>query len=196
MRYDTKEGLEAWQFVADLMTKDKVDSPAFLTGQKKFEQGRAVFYINHPVTRGRLEREAPDIDYSIAPVPSPDGSLSTIGHHWAYVVSKRTANAKVAWEWVKFLTDRQGQAKWVTRARDLPSLVELVGHPDLTQDDKARVSMESLRYARPIQQVGMTEVDEIHNAMWDSIVINNASAAQVVRDGAEKENRILARKVK
>lgn len=196
VRYDGEDGLAAWQFVADLMVKDGVDSPEFLTGQKKFEQGRAMFYINHPVTRGRLALECPDIEYTIAPVPSPDGSAVTVGHHWAYVVSKRTSNQKLAWEWVQFLTGKQGQLTWCTKAGDLPSLKELVGSPQLTADEAARVCMDSMFYARPCQQVTRAEVDTIHATIWDSIVLKKATAAEAVKEGAAKENQVLARVLK
>ncbi|MEW5867466.1 MAG: ABC transporter substrate-binding protein [Bacillota bacterium] len=196
VRYDGEDGLAAWQFVADLMVKDGVDSPEFLTGQKKFEQGRAMFYINHPVTRGRLARECPDIEYTIAPVPSPDGTPVTVGHHWAYVVSKRASNQKVAWEWVQFLTGRQGQLTWCTKAGDLPSLKELIGLPELTADANARVCMDSMLYARPCQQVTRAEVDKIHATIWDSIVLGKAAVSDAVKAGAAQENQVLARVLK
>lgn len=194
--YDGKDGMEAWQFVYDLMVKDGVDSPQFLTGQKKFEQGKAIFYINHPVTRGRLVNECPDIEYTIAPVPSPDGSLATIGHHWGYVVSKRTRNQTAAWEWVQFLASKDGQMTWCTVAGDLPSLKALVGLPSLTPDVGARVCMDSLLYARPCQQVTRTEVDAIHATIWDSIVLGKATVNQAVKDGAARENDVLKRTLK
>lgn len=196
VRYDGEDGLAAWQFVADLMVKDGVDSPEFLTGQKKFEQGRAMFYVNHPVTRGRLARECPDIEYTVAPVPSPDGSPVTVGHHWAYVVSKHSSNQKAAWEWVQFLTGRQGVLTWCTKAGDLPSLKELVGIPELTSDANARVCMDSLLYARPCQQVTRAEVDTIHATIWDSIVLGKATVSEAVKEGAAKENQVLARVLK
>ncbi len=196
VRYDGDEGLAAWQFVADLMVKHGVDSPEFLTGQKKFEQARAMFYINHPVTRGRLTRECPDIDYTVAPVPSPDGKPLTVGHHWAYVVSKRASNQKLAWEWVQFLAGKDGQLVWCTKAGDLPSLKELVGLPELTPDENARVCMDSLLYARPCQQVTRSEVDAIHATIWDSIVLGKASVERAVKDGAARENEVLARVLK
>lgn len=196
VRYDGPEGMAAWQFVYDLMVKDKADSPEFLTGQKKFEQGRALFYINHPVTRGRLTLECPDIEYTIAPVPSPDGRLSTIGHHWGYVVSKRSPSQQLAWEWIQYLTSREGQMVWCTKAGDLPSLKALVGLPELTPDRDARICMESLLYARPCQQVTRTEVDAVHATIWDSIVLGKSSVEKAVKDGAAKENEIIKRSIK
>jgi multiple sugar transport system substrate-binding protein len=196
VRYDGSEGMAAWQFVYDLMVKDKVDSPEFLTGQKKFEQGKAVFYINHPVTRGRLVRECPDIEYTIAPVPSPDGKPSTVGHHWGYVTSKSSRNQKLAWEWIRFLTGSEGQMTWCQEAGDLPSLKAMADLPELIPDLDSKICMESLLYARPCQQVTRTEVDAVHATIWDSIVLGKATVEKAVKEGAVKENEIIARAIK
>src|SRR5690554_2471116 len=51
--YADPDGLAGWEYITELMTGPQaVDSPTFLAGQMKFEQEKAVFYINHPVTRG------------------------------------------------------------------------------------------------------------------------------------------------
>lgn len=197
--YDQPAGLEAWKFVAELITgPEAVDSPTFLTGQMKFEQEKAAFYINHPVTRGRLELNHPDIDWSVHPVPMPDGSdeLITVGHHWAYVANAKSADSELAWKWIKYLASEEAQRLWVLEARDLPSMIKLVNDPDLTPDEAARVAMESLKYARPYEAVGRNDVDEIRNNIWDNIAIGGMDVEEAVKAGAAQENQLIQRKLR
>jgi len=191
--YDNEQGLAAWKLVAELMTgPNAVDSPEFLTGQRKFEQGKAVFYINHPVTRGRLEREAKNITWIAAPPPVPAGKKPvTPLHVWAYVVNAESKNKELAWKWVQFLTNKDAQLKWNKAAGDLPSLKELVTDPTLAFDANAKVAMDSMTYARPVQQVGQTEVDDIQSKMWERIVINKEPVELVVKEAAQAETEVI-----
>lgn len=193
--YDSEQGIAAWQMVADLMTGDQaVDSPEFLTGQKKFEQGKAVFYINHPVTRGRLALEAPDLTWTVGPAPVPEGKdPTTIGYSWAYVVNAASENIEAAWSWVQFLTNRDAQITWNQVAGDLPSWKDLGTDPALATDDRAKVALDSMTYARPVQQVSQTEADDIEVEMWERIVIRGEPVAEVVKEGAQKESEAVAK---
>ncbi len=199
--YGEREGLEAWNLIAQLMTgPEAVDSPTFLTGQMKFEQERAAFYINHPVTRGRLELNHPDIKWSVHHVPAPDGhdlsKPTTVGHHWAYVANAKTQNQKLAWQWIQFLASEEVQRKWVLESRDLPSLIRLVNDPELTPDLEAKIAMDSLQFARPFEGVGRNDVDEIRNEIWDNIVIGGMSVEKAVSAGAMAETNLIQRKLR
>ncbi|SMB97369.1 carbohydrate ABC transporter substrate-binding protein, CUT1 family [Thermanaeromonas toyohensis ToBE] len=198
VNYDSPQGLAAWNFVHKLMVQDKVDSPEFMTGQFKFELKKALFYINHPVTRGRIEKMAPGLDYSVAQLPMPDGKPGniTVGHSWMYVVNKDSKNAKVAWEWVKFLASKEAQIKWITKAGDLPSMKALLEDEALWKDPKAQVVRESLKYARPCQEVGENDVNKIRNEIWDNIVLKGMKVEEAVKEGAQKENALIAQKLK
>lgn len=193
VNYDEPQGIAAWKLVAELMTgPEAVDSPKFLTGQRKFEQGKAVFYINHPVTRGRLEREAKGINWIVAPPPVPSGKKPvTPLHVWAYVVNKDARNAEWAWRWVQFLTSRDAQLKWFQKAGDLPSLKSLVSDPSLATDEKFRIALESMTYSRPVEQVGQTEVDNIQSELWEKIVIQGADVEAAVKEAAAKEEEVV-----
>ena len=191
--YDSEQGIAAWQTVADLMTgPNAVDSPEFLTGQKKFEQGKAAFYINHPVTRGRLALEAPDLNWIVSPAPVPAGKgPTTVGYSWAYVVNAASKNTELAWRWVQFLTNRDAQLTWNEKAGDLPSLKALADDPALATDENARIALDSMTYARPVQQVSQTEADAIEVNMWERIVIKGEPVAQVVKEGAAAESEAV-----
>lgn len=188
--YDSPQGLAAWKIAEELFRgSNAVDSPRFLPGQRKFEQKRAVFYINHPVARSVIAAIGPDIKYTIAPVPKIRGrQLVVPGHHWAYVVNARSKNVEAAWKWVTFLTSRTGQRTWMKVAGDLPAT------PSLLPDEPDRVVRESLRFVRPTDYVG--NCDSFRNDLWDAIGLTTTPVEQLVRTAVERENACVAEALK
>jgi multiple sugar transport system substrate-binding protein len=193
--YDSEQGIAAWQFFADLLSgPEAVDSAEFLTGQQKFEQGKAVFYINHPVTRGRLALEAPDINWTVAPPPVPAGSEPvTAGHSWFYVVNAQAGDQEAAWRWIQHLTSEEAQIQWTLEAGDLPSRIALVGDPRLTTDEEYQIAMDSLDYARPVEQIGHAEAQRVYATIWDRVVLEGVPVEQAVEEGATEENQLIQR---
>lgn len=199
VNYDGPAGLEAYRMVSDLMVKEGVDSPRFLTGQQKFEQKKAVLYINHPVTRGRLDKLTGDakINFTVALPPARDGKpLQIPGHSWVYVLNKGSKNPTAAAEWIKFLASRDAVKKWAIKAGDLPALKELLSDPEIAVDATAKVGLQSMTYAVPVRQTGAKDVNDVRDEIWDNIVIKGMAVDEAVKAGAAKENAIIARKLK
>lgn len=199
VNYDGPEGLAAWNFIRDLMVVEGVDSPTFLTGQQKFEQKRSVLYINHPVTRSRLDQAVGDaaINYTAVLPPSLDGGELIIpGNSWAYVINKDSPNMAAAAEWIRYLASEEVIKQWAIQAGDLPSLKSLLEDPEIAFDDIARVAVESMLYAVPVRQTGGKDVDDIRSEIWDNIVIGGMSVEQAVAVGAAAENALILRKLR
>jgi multiple sugar transport system substrate-binding protein len=149
------------------------DDSAFMTGQNRFVLGTAAMEIGHPVSRGTLRSTAPDLVYTISPFPpgNPGQELYTAGSHWMWVVSKHVQDARAAWEWVHYCTNRPAQIVWSDIGGDLPSFKELVDDERFRGDDNAIVVMDSLKYASPWEWVGWAEwVKETGDAR-DRVVI-------------------------
>lgn len=190
--YDSPDGLAAWNFVAQLVRGPQaVDSPRFLTGQRKFEQNKAVFYINHPVARSVIAAMAPNLKYTVAPLPSlPGKPVRAPGHTWAYVVNSRTRSAVAAWKWVQFLASERAVRKWMEVAGDLPSLKALANDASLFRTPNERVIQASLQFVRPDDTVGAAAVN-IRNDLWDAIALTDTPVEQLVKQYIERENALI-----
>lgn len=190
--YDSPDGIAAWKFAEQLIRGPQaVDSPRFLTGQRKFEQSKAVYYINHPVARSVIGTMAPNLKYTVAPVPTlPGKPVRAPGHHWAYVVSAGTKNAEAAWKWVKFLASDKAVRKWMEVAGDLPSLKALASDPRLFTTPNERVIMASIPLVRPVETVGFAS-DQIRNDLWDAIALTETPVEQLVKQYIERENAVI-----
>ena len=120
-----------------------------LRGQNRFALGTAGMEIGHPVSRGTLQAQAPDLEYTIVPFAtrSPGQEPYTAGSHWMWVVGKWAVDPQSAWQWAHFCTDKDAQVVWNDVAGDLPSFTELVDDPRFRQDANADVCLDSLNYA-------------------------------------------------
>ncbi|WP_324715488.1 extracellular solute-binding protein [Carboxydochorda subterranea] len=190
--YDSPQGLAAWRMAEQLARGPQaVDSPRFMTGQRKFEQSKAVFYINHPVARSVIATMTPNLKYTVAPVPTVEGKPVTApGHHWAYVVSSTTKNAEAAWKWVHFLASEKAIRKWMEVAGDLPSLKSMASDPSLFKTPNERVIMASIPLVRPVESIGFA-TDQIRNDLWDAIALTDTPVDQLVKQYIGRENALI-----
>lgn len=154
---DYPEILETFKWFCQLSTE--ADDDAFLKGQARFALGKAGMELTHPVNRGGLKAQAPDLEYTIVPFAprTVDQQLYTGGSHWMWVVGKWVEDPEVAWKWVSFCTNKEAQVTWNDVGGDLPSFTELQSDPAFRADPNADVCMDSLAYATPWEWVGWAE---------------------------------------
>ena len=174
---DHPEILETFAWFCDLSGSS--DDNSFLDGQNRFALGRAAMQIGHPVTRGSLLAQAPDMAYSIVPFPtrSVGQDLYTAGSHWMWVVGKWVPDSEAGWNWVHYCTNRDAQIVWNDVAGDLPSFQGLGADPMFRPDSNAEVCLDSLEYATPWEWVGWAEwVKELGDGR-DRVVIGGEDPA-------------------
>lgn len=190
--HDFPEIFETFEWFVKLSAD--ADDSAFLTGQSRFALGKVGMEINHPVGRGSLKAQAPDLAYTIVPfAPRTAGQdLYTAGSHWMWVVGKWAPDTEIAWKWVQYGTNKPAQLVWSDIGGDLPSFNELVDDARFRQDDNAVVVMDSLKYASPWEWVGWAEwVKEFGDAR-DRVVIGGEDAQQAFDTMVDNLNKVVA----
>jgi len=183
------QGIAAWKIVEQLLRGPAaVDSPRFLPGQRKWEAKKAVFYINHPVNRGVIEQLAPDIAYTIAPIPRTGRDLVIPARFWAYVVNSRSRNQEAAWRWVLFLTSPVGVRTWMKEAGDLPWRQSLVSY------EPNAVVRDTLKFVRPVDYTG--NCDPIRDNLFDAVALTTTPIEQLVAEAVAKETQCVQEALK
>ncbi|MEM7125357.1 MAG: extracellular solute-binding protein [Chloroflexota bacterium] len=173
----------------------EADDDSFLAGQSRFALGKVGMEIGHPVSRGGLQAQAPDLEYTIVPfAPRSDGQENyTGGSHWMWVVGQWAAdNSEAAWNWVHFCTNEEAQVTWNDVAGDLPSFKGLSSDERFRADANAVVCMDSLEYATPWEWVGWAEwVKETGDAR-DRVVIGGETPEGSFDIMVENLNKVIA----
>ena len=118
---NSKESLEALQFYKDLYHKHKV--AAMELPPDPFATGKLGISINGSWVLSHYKNNFPDFkldeDYGIAPLPKEDKQVSPNGG-WALGISSKTEVSDEAWEFVNYLTSKEGQIKYVQATGDIP----------------------------------------------------------------------------
>lgn len=188
---DYPEILETFKWFCQLSAE--TDDDAFLKSQSRFALGKVGMEIGHPVSRGSLKVEAPDLQYTIVPFAprTADQQLYTGGSHWMWVVGKWAADAEAAWRWVSFCTDKKAQITWNNVAGDLPSFTELQSDPTFRTDDNANVCMDSLGYATPWEWVGWAEWVKEFGDGRDRVVVGGEAPEQSFETMVANLNKVI-----
>ncbi|HEU5012183.1 MAG TPA: extracellular solute-binding protein [Roseiflexaceae bacterium] len=148
--YNNEQGYANWQWLTDLVTKQKADSPEFLSGQNRFTLGKAAINMHEYTYAGQLKTTAPDLKFSIHAPPHAAGQPNAAGGtHWALVVSSKSKNKEAAWNWIKFLTSEASQRKWIAGGGELPSLKSLYEDQSLCSDPLIAAGLDSMQYVQP-----------------------------------------------
>lgn len=186
-----------FRWLADLLRGEgRVRDPEFLPGQRLFELGRAVFYVNHPSARASVEQAFADgpFGYTVLPLPrrSEEAPPFTVGSHWAWVVNARSSHAELAWDWILYGTSEEAQRLWFATSGDLPTRIDIACDPDLAQGAADRVILDSLTYARPELQLGRGEVEPIYARLWERLTLTDDPLERILADAARAHDAVNA----
>ena len=190
--HDYPEILQTFEWFCDL--SGTADDSSFLQGQSKFALGRAASRIAHPVNRGSLAQEAPDLEYTIVPFPvrSVGQEEYTAGSHWMWVVGKWVPDSEVGWQWVHHCTNKDAQFIWSDLSGGLPSFQGLGQEASFRPDANAEVCLDSLEYATPWEWVGWFEWVKEFNDGRDRVVIGGEDTAISFNTMVENLNGVIA----
>lgn len=184
--------LETFTWFCDL--SGSADDNSFLQGQSRFALGRAAMEIGHPVSRGSLQAQAPDLAYTIVPFPTRTAGqdLYTAGSHWMWVVGKWVPDAETGWQWVHHCTNKEAQVIWNDVAGDLPSFKDLGGDARFRPNANAEVCLDSLAYATPWEWVGWAEWVKEFGDGRDRVVIGNEDPVTSFNTMVDNLNDVIA----
>lgn len=192
--YNSPEGYEAWQFLADLILKYHVDDPTFLTNQDKFALGKAALDIHEAVYKGNLDMIAPNIKYNVYIPPTKTGKPSTVGTNWVYVVSSKTKNPNVAFKWASYLTSEKAEKEWVIKTGSMPSRKTLLDDVSLQKDSNMIAIFKAIKFVRPLEDLDWDPAWEIREECFQNIVLKNIDVKKAVDLSAQKEEALYSKK--
>lgn len=123
--YDEKTGkvtptdpkvVKALQWERDWAKKYNVESITGFTNsaggdaQDPFITGQLSMTVSGPLTATQIRKYKPDLNYGVAPIPTPDGKNSTTwSGGWSVVIPKGAKHPEAAREFLKFMADPEAQ---------------------------------------------------------------------------------------
>lgn len=155
-----------------------------------FLAGEAAMMVNYARVIPLLEARAPYLKWGVSPMPQIAGRDVDVnfGNYWALVVAATSKNAEQAWQFLKFMAERNSAKMYADAARRPVARKDLV---DIQRtDEKLGVFAVQALSAKSWYQVDNRAIEELFAEMIESVVKGADSPREAVTKAA-RQVRVL-----
>jgi multiple sugar transport system substrate-binding protein len=200
--FDNEGGRAALQFVVDAVQKHKIDDPKVQHDADAFVSGHTAMLWREPWVIGEIQQKNPGLDYGVTPIPRWTAS----SHHkmllqpWAIYVNGKNANKKIAYDFLKFVTNPENSLRLTTMTGWISERGDVNWKPLLDKIPQIAVFVEPPKdveyYVEPI----LPPWDEIESKMADKLTAfyvdpalndNPAKVAEAIHAMAAQTDQLL-----
>jgi multiple sugar transport system substrate-binding protein len=199
--FNSPAGVEALQFLVDLINKDKV--AYLLPGFPDADLGAgrvAMYFATNPALAFAKEAVAGKFSVGMALLPYRKARATLLtGTDLAIFAKATPAQQAAAWKYVKFLTSPVGTARWSVRTFYMPvrrsALTSTLMQVALRQDPDLRAGIDSVLLAKT--EPGMAEWEEIRTIVGDAVeaaLYGKVTPKDALDSAAAKANQLLSQR--
>ncbi len=197
---DSREAIDALQFLADLANKHRVMPPKRLFGDsaQDFVTGQTAMMYNSP---GSLTfvRNSAKFPFGVAPLPAGKKRVSPTGGGQLLLFDKvPTARKQAAWKFATWLTSKENSARWMAEtgyiavrksATEVPVLAKY-----LVDVPQALILFEAVKYAQPEAPATHDgrQIAQLMTVALEQALAGKATPEAVLKDAQSKAVQILA----
>ncbi len=197
--FNSPAGVEALQFLVDLVHKHKVAYilPGFADAD--LSAGRvAMYFATNPGLAFAKEAVADKFEIGLAPLPFKKARATLLSGTDLGIMAKASPEEQAAaWKYVKFLTSPVGTTRWSLRTFYMPvrrsALNSTLMRVYLRQNPVQRAGIDSVLLAKTEPTVA--EWDEIRTIVAEVVeaaLLEKMTPKQALDEAAAKANRLLA----
>lgn len=168
--------------------------------QHGFMSGQVSMIVQKSSFVEEIERDAPDLEYGVAPLPVPPGGqrAALAGPIWIGIPAG-AANPEGAWEFIKFYTSSEVQERTAQFAADnnlaafFPADIAAASSPGQQSIPHMDVFVESMTWARSSTVVPLahTQFWRSYQTAWDRVMRGDATAQQALKQAEAEVQRAL-----
>jgi multiple sugar transport system substrate-binding protein len=164
--------------------------------QNLFKQGKVATVITAPFLSGQIKKEAPNLNYGVAPIPTgPNGDGGTYGVTDSIVLF---ANSKVkdeAWKFLDFIFTTDQRTAFDKVEGFLPVNAEEAKNPMFADDADLKVFASLLPKARFAPVIpGWEDIAQTTSNAVQKIYLGQGDIEATLKEAAAKVNATLAKK--
>lgn len=201
MAFNSPAGVEALQFLVDLVHKHKVAYviPGFPDAD--LAAGRVAMYMaTNPALAFAKEAVAGRFTIGVAPLPYKKTRATLLSGTDVAIMAKATPEQQAAaWKYIKFITSTNATARWSLRTSYMP--VRRSGRDStlmqvyLRNNPEHKAGLDSLAFAKVDPSIG--EWGEMRDIIADAVeqaLLGKKSPKDALDEAAAKCNRLLAQR--
>lgn len=188
----TPAGLEAFQYLIDFAVKHKVGINGFYENDSNaFMTGHAAINVDGSFRLGALKKDFPDLNYGVAPLPSYK-SKSAPSSFWANAIPKNVEGDKLkaASAFLKFLTSKEVQERWVEQIGELPAQKAVATQDKYVNDEKLGPFISQLDDSRAHFFIDETLERTLFVDATNEVLLNNVPVEKAFQDLVAKTQKL------
>lgn len=190
---DTPAGLQAFRYLLDFATKHKVGTTGVFTDDATaFKTGHAAINIDGSFRLGSLKKDAPDLNYGIAPLPAYNGKSSAPSSFWANAIPANVSGAKLeaATKFLQFLTSKEVQEQWVDQVGELPAQKAVASQDKYAKDEKLGPFIGQLENSKAHFFIDETGERTLFVDATNEVLLNGTSPDKAFQDLVAKTQKL------
>lgn len=160
--------------------------------ESPFLTGQISMTVTVPSLIGGIKKYKPDLNYGVAPIPTPTGdNFTTWAGGWSFVIPKGAKNEEAAWQFMKFAAGPEGQKIYSETTGNLASIKSI--NEELHTDDpimKKFVDILPQARHRPVISEGSLLWNELVQAR-DLAIRKNDTPENLLKAVSDKVNKAL-----
>jgi len=199
--FNSPAGVEALQFLVDLVDKHKV--AYILPGFPDADLGAgkvAMYFATNPGLAFAKEAAGGKFEIGLAPLPIKKTRATVLTGTDLAIFAKATAEQQAAaWKYVKFLTSPLGTARWSLRTYYMPvrrsALNSTLMQVYLRQNPEQRAGIDTVLLART--EPNIAEWEEIRTIVEQAVeqaIVGKTPPKQALDAAAAKANQLLTQR--
>ncbi|AEE95967.1 ABC transporter substrate-binding protein [Mahella australiensis] len=150
-----QENIETLEWMVKIQNKYGVkaiqafNSQTGSLGYSPFIAGKIAMVVDNNTLYSQIKQYAPDMEFGVAPIPYRKQPASwSNGFTLEIVDNKDKAKADAAWEFLKFMTDKEAQMKLVTKLSDFVANRTVAEDPSLMSDPVWASFVEQMKVSK------------------------------------------------
>lgn len=188
---NSQQGVEALQFYVDSFYKWRIDSYEHKGDAQGFSQGKVGMFIRGPWVIDYMRKNAPKIDYGIAPLPYSKEPV-TIAGFYGICVSRDSKYPYDAWDFIYWLMQDTQYEKFCAKTDLLPMTRSMISKPRYANDPNYSVLISQKDIFIPITAIPNTErIQDALGRHLESACNRMQSAKEALDKAAAEINEIL-----
>ena len=183
-------------FVDGGLTEPGVTSYSREDVQNLFKQGKVATVITAPFLSGQIKKEAPNLNYGVAPIPAgPGGAQGTYGVTDSIVMFKNSKVKDEAWKFLDFIFTTDQRTKFDKVEGFLPVNAAEAKDPMFADDPDLKVFASLLPKARFAPVIpGWEDIAQTTSNAVQSIYLGKGDVKTTLSEAAAKINETLNKK--
>lgn len=159
-----------------------------------FTQGKVAMMIGYSYMIPVIKDKAPNLNWDVTAIPqtSEQASKVNFANYWGEAVAKSSKNSAVAWDFLKFISQKTELQKYYAKHKVVSSRKDTI--PDQVADTEIGTFAENVLTARSVYKKDANLYEAVFLKAIDDVILRNFVATDALHNAAQQINLNLQRK--